>query len=134
MRGTTVPDILVEVRGDWLGRQKAAFVEAIHGAVVNSLQSPPDDKVVRLIAHPAENFLIPDGMSEKFTHIEITLFRGRSLDIKRMVYREIVAALAAFGVPPDAIKIILIEVPRDNVGFRGGKAACDVDLGYETAV
>lgn len=38
--------------------------------------------------------------------------------------------LEPFGVPPADVKVVLIEVSSENVGFRGGQAACDVDLGY----
>jgi hypothetical protein len=43
----------------------------------------------------------------------------------------IVNHLEPFGVPRADIKIVLIEVPTENVGFRDGNAACDLDLGYE---
>jgi hypothetical protein len=39
-----------------------------------------------------------------------------------------------FGVPPRDVKIILNEVAPENVGMRGGKAACDIDLGYSVKV
>jgi hypothetical protein len=45
-----------------------------------------------------------------------------------------VQALRPFGEPPRDAKIVLIEIPTTNVGFRGGKAACDIDLGYTVEV
>ena len=36
--------------------------------------------------------------------------------------------------PASDVKIVLIEIPTANVGFRGGKAACDVALGYALEV
>jgi hypothetical protein len=131
---TAMPDILIEVRGSWIGQRKAAFLDAVHGALVTALHVPPGDKLVRLVEHREEDFLIPDGMGERFTRIAIELFEGRSLDAKRALYREIVRRLEPFGVPPQDVKILLLEMPQANVGFRGGKAACDVDLGYATAV
>jgi hypothetical protein len=32
------------------------------------------------------------------------------------------------------VRIILHEVPRENVGMQGGKAAVDLELGYEVRV
>jgi hypothetical protein len=32
------------------------------------------------------------------------------------------------------VRIILNEVPRENVGMLGGKAAVDLELGYEVIV
>ena len=45
-----------------------------------------------------------------------------------------VQRLAPFGVPHHDVKILLVEVPKYNVGLRGGRAASDIDLGYEVAV
>ena len=126
-----MPDVLVEVKGAWLGARKGAFLEAIHGALVEALRTPADDKVVRLVEHAAANFLIPHGMSERFVHIEIALFAGRSRETKRALYRALVARVAAFGVPAEAVKVVLLEVAPENVGLRGGQAACDIELGYE---
>jgi hypothetical protein len=50
------------------------------------------------------------------------------------LYQAIVDKLRPFDIPADDIKIVLIEVTADDVGFRGGKAASDVDLGYSLKV
>ena len=128
-----MPDVLIEVRGDWLRARKGEFIEAIEDGVVTALQTPKDDKIVRLIEHAPESFAIPRWAGERFTHVEITLFAGRSIEAKRKLYRALVERLERFKVPADDVKIILIEVDRANVGMRGGRAACDLELGYETA-
>ena len=125
-----MPDVLVEVRGSWLEGRQARFLDALHEAFVGVLKYPPGDKLLRLIEHPPTSYAAPHGMGEKFTRIEIVLFTGRSLDAKRALYQAAVRALAPFGVPTNDIKVVLIEIPTENVGFRGGKAACDLDLGY----
>jgi 5-carboxymethyl-2-hydroxymuconate isomerase len=129
-----MPDVLVEVRGAWLGSQKPRFLDAIHAAMVDALQTPKGDKVLRLTEHKAEQFAIPQSAGDKYTHIELTMFVGRSLAAKRVLYKAIVRNLEPFGVAPNDVKIILIEVPLENVGIRGGNAACDLDLGYKVQV
>jgi hypothetical protein len=129
-----MPDVLIEVRGDWLMTRKADFIEAIEDGIVSALQTPKDDKILRLVEHAPENFSIPRWAGERFTHIEITMFKGRSIDAKRALYQAIVKNLEPFGVPPNDTKIILIEVLPTEVGMRGGKAACDLDIGYEIAI
>ena len=81
-----MPDVLVETRGGWLGAKRAAFLEAIHLAMVEALCIPPDEKVLRLVEHPAECFAVPHGAST-YTHIEITMFAGRSLSAKRTLHQ-----------------------------------------------
>ena len=129
-----MPDVLVEVRGTWLGARKSQFLDAIHAALVEAIRIPRDDKILRLVAHAPEDFVIPPARGEKFTRIEITMFAGRALDAKRALYRAIVRNLAPFGVPAADVKIALIEVPAENWGVRGGHAACDIDLGFEVRV
>lgn len=129
-----MPDVMVEVRGDWLKERKADFIEAIENGIITALQTPKDNKVFRLIEHSPENFSIPQWASPYFTHIEITMFEGRSIDVKRLLYRAIVENLEPFGVPANDIKIILIEVRPSEVGMRAGRAACDLEIGYEITI
>ncbi len=129
-----MPDVLIEVRGDWLGARKDDFIEAIQDGIVTVLKTPKDHKILRLIEHAPESFSIPRWAGERFTHIEITMFVGRTIETKRALYRALVENLEPFGVPEGDVKIILIEVDPSNVGMRGGRAASDVELGYEIAI
>jgi phenylpyruvate tautomerase PptA (4-oxalocrotonate tautomerase family) len=81
-----------------------------------------------------ECFAVPHDTAEQYTHIVIAMFAGRSLSAKRALYQAIVRHLEPFGVPPGDVRIILHEVPRENVGMQGGKAAVDLELGYEVRV
>ena len=129
-----MPNVLVETRGGWLGAKRTALLDAMRAATVEALRIPADALVLRLVEHPMECFAVPDGAAERYTHIVIQMFAGRSLSAKRALYQAIVRNLEPFGVPPDDVRIILQEVARENVGMRGGKAAADLELGYEVKV
>ena len=129
-----MPDVLAEVRKGWVASRGVQFLDAIHAAIVETLHTPEDDKVLRLVEHPPEHFAIPGSAGERYTHIEITMFAGRTLETKRALYQAIVRNLERFGVPAKDVKIILIEVAAESVGMRGGVAACDLDIGYEIRV
>jgi hypothetical protein len=129
-----MPDVLAEVRKGWIADGGSRFLDAIHAGIVEALHTPEDDKVLRLVQHPPEDFAIPGSAGERYSHIEITMFAGRTLAAKRALYRTIVRNLERFGVPPDDVKIILIEVSPESVGMRGGIAACDLDIGYAIKV
>ncbi|WP_024510595.1 tautomerase family protein [Bradyrhizobium sp. ARR65] len=129
-----MPDVLAEVRQGWIKEQGAAFLSAIHTAIVETLHTPEHDKVLRLVEHPPTHFAIPASAGERYTHIEITMFAGRTPATKRSLYKAIVRHLGPFGVPASDIKVILIEVPPESVGMRGGVAASDLDIGYEITV
>jgi phenylpyruvate tautomerase PptA (4-oxalocrotonate tautomerase family) len=59
------------------------------------------------------------------------LFSGRSIEVKRTLYKLIIQSLSTLEIPKDHIKIIIREIPTENWGIRGGQAACDVDLGFD---
>ena len=84
-----MPNVLVETRGGWLGAKRTAFLDAIHAATVEALRIPSHALLLRLVEHPKECFAIPHGTAEQFTHIEITMFEGRSLSMlrKRALHR-----------------------------------------------
>jgi len=125
-----MPDIMVEVGGSWLAGRQTAFLKAAHEAVVQTLKTPIDEPLARLIEHPSNCYLTPHSAGERFTRVEIVLFQGRSLEAKRELYRVMVQKLRGFDVPAADVKVVLVEITSENVGFRGGQAACDVDLGY----
>jgi hypothetical protein len=129
-----MPNVLVETRGGWLGAKRTALLDAMRAATVEALRIPADALVLRLVEHPMECFAVPDGAAERYTHIVIQMFAGRSLSAKRALYQAIVRNLEPFGVPPDDVRVILNDIPLENAGTRGGKAAADLELGYEVKV
>jgi phenylpyruvate tautomerase PptA (4-oxalocrotonate tautomerase family) len=132
-----MPNVLIETRGGWLGVKRPAFLAAIQAAMVETLRIPPHSLVLRLVEHPVECFVVPHEThetAEQYTHIAITMFAGRSVAAKRALFQAVVRHLEPFGVPPGDVRIILQEVPRENVGMQGGKAAVDLELGYEVRV
>lgn len=129
-----MPDVLAEVRQGWVQERASSFLGAIHAAIVEALHTPEHDKVLRLVEHPPTHFAIPASAGDRYTHIEITMFAGRTPAAKRALYKAIVRHLEPFGVAATDIKIILIEVSPESVGMRGGIAASDLDIGYGIAV
>jgi phenylpyruvate tautomerase PptA (4-oxalocrotonate tautomerase family) len=66
--------------------------------------------------------------------VEIIMFAGRSLDAKCLLCRTLIANLSTLGVPTVEVKVILIEVPPENWGLRGGFPASEIDLGFPVEV
>jgi len=131
-----MPSVLIEIRREISAEQESRLMEAVHSALRQAFKLLPGDRNVRLIAHQPHRFACPPDRSqpELYTHISIDAFAGRSLDAKRALYRGIVENLAELGIPRDHVKVLLRELPRENWGIRGGRAACDVELGFEVEV
>ena len=125
-----MPSTRIETRKGWLGDRRLELIEAVQRALVAHLKIPESDRSVRLLEYEADSFI---GTSEKATEIEVTLFTGRSIEAKRNLYKGLVGELAAFGLAPNEIKVMLIEVPRENWGLRGMPGS-EVQLGFKVEV
>ena len=67
--------------------------------------------------------------------IEITMFKGRSLEAKKRLYKNIVKNLTgALNIDGNDIIIVLHEPPLENWGIRGGKLPSETILGYKIDV
>lgn len=131
-----MPSTIVEVRRRYAPHEEVRILEAVHAALVEGFKIPEEDRCVRLVTYDAHRFLCSPKRTqpERYTVVTVTAFAGRSLDAKRNLYRGIVERLAELGVPPDHVKIILNEVPRENWGLAGGKPASEIDLGFKVDV
>lgn len=131
-----MPSVFIEVRQKYSKEVELGIMEAVHSALRDSFKIMPGDRNVRLIVHEPHRFECPPDRTkpEYYTHISIDCFAGRSLDAKRSLYKNVVHNLEQFGIPNDHVKIMLREITAENWGIRGGKAACDVDLGFNINV
>lgn len=102
--------------------------DAVHEALVAQANVPPDDRfhiieevhADHLIAHPTYGGV---SRSEGLIVIQITLNLGRTLEVKRALYADIVKRLQdCVDVRPDDVIISLIEVPKENWSFGKGLA------------
>jgi len=126
-----MPSVRIEVKRPWPTAAQQQLIEATHQAMQTALKIPQHDRLIRYVEHRPEHFVSPPGSSDNYTLVEISLFPGRSLDAKRLLYREIVQRFGALGIAPADIRILLHEVPLANWGIRGGIPAADLDLGFK---
>jgi len=129
-----MPVAKIEVRKVRPASDVAALIESVYQAQREALKVPEGDRQIRYIEHKSEHFAVPPGKTENYTLVEITLFPGRSLDAKRILYRSIVRRFGELGIAPTDIFIILNEPPLDNWGIRGGVPASEVDIGFKLDV
>lgn len=131
-----MPSSLVEVRRTYSEAEEIAIIDAVHDSLVAAFRIPPEDKHVRLLTYEPHRFTHSPGRSQpdRITRVTIDCFRGRSVEAKRNLYREIVERLEELGIPREGVSILLRESDAENWGISGGQAACDVDLGFNVNV
>jgi phenylpyruvate tautomerase PptA (4-oxalocrotonate tautomerase family) len=122
------------VTGCWARGSERKVIEAVQSALVSALKLPEKDRDVVIDTYDETSRIVMTGRSQRYTRVEVTLFAGRSMEAKRELYRAVVANLAGLGVPETEVKTILIEVPTENWGLRGGYPASELDLGFKIDV
>jgi phenylpyruvate tautomerase PptA (4-oxalocrotonate tautomerase family) len=133
-----MPLTTLHVRTTYSPEQEVSIIEAVQKALLETLQLPLDDRNVMLCAHLPHRMIVPPTLAqpEKRTILQIAMFPGRSLEAKRRLYQAIVTELeiCAAAIPKDHVLISLSEEPFEHWGIQGGRAACDVTLGFSTQV
>ena len=126
-----MPFVRVEIIAGKTPEYKAQLLQAVHDALMLSLGIPDDDRFQRLYELNRENFERKPANTDSFTFIELTLFPGRSAEIKKAAITEITRLLGErLSIPSDDVYIIISEQPLENWGLRG-KQASEMQLGYK---
>ena len=101
---------------------------AIHEALVAEANVPQDDRFQvihqlephEMLAHPSYGGV---SRSENLVIVQITLNQGRTLEVKKALYADMVKRLGrAADVRPDDVLISLVEVVKENWSFGNGIA------------
>jgi phenylpyruvate tautomerase PptA (4-oxalocrotonate tautomerase family) len=62
----------------------------------------------------------PEGRSDAYTVIEISMMEGRSVEAKKRLIKLLFQRIeSAVGVDPTNVEITISESPASNWGFRG---------------
>ncbi len=110
---------------------KNAVLDGVHQAIIKTFNVPKSELLQRLYELPFNNFEYPKDRTVDATIIEITMFPGKSLKIKRELYQRIVNNLKKNpGIDGSDVMIILLEPPLENWSVRGGKPAGEVDFDF----
>jgi len=57
----------------------------------------------------------------------VSAFKGRTQEMKKLLYRLIVENLKNdAGIDPQAVMIIIYDVPKEDWGIRGGQMASEI--------
>ncbi|MBB6635291.1 tautomerase family protein [Cohnella thailandensis] len=95
------------------------FSDTLHSCLMESLKLPEDKKFQRFILMNNEDFIYPIDRSEKYTIIEISMFVGRSDEVKKQLVNLIFERLRDIGFEPNDIEVTIFETPKNNWGIRG---------------
>jgi 4-oxalocrotonate tautomerase len=102
--------------------------DAIHRALVDTIEVPPLDRFQLLTEHEAGDLVYDPGFlgiarSNDIVIVQITISAGRTLEKKRALFRRIAENLAALGLRREDVWVNLVEVAKENWSFGNGVAS-----------
>ena len=124
-----MPLVRVSIREGQSPDYRAAVGDAIHRAMIDTINVPADDRFQIFTEHRRDGLVFDGGYlgisrSDGFLAIQITLNLGRTLEQKRALYAKIASNLAEKpGIRPEDVLINLVEVPKENWSFGKGEAS-----------
>ena len=106
---------------------RGAIIDVVYDALVNVAGAPDNDKFMVISEHgPGSLVMDPNyvvARSERALIIQVTLNAGRTIEVKKNLYRAIADGLhESIGLPTEDVFINLVEVPKENWSFGRGNA------------
>ena len=113
---------------------KEKLSTVIHSCVVDALQFPKDKRAHRFFPLDTADFFYPEGRTNRYTIIEISMFEGRSKEAKKHLIRLLFERIQAeLDISPQDVEITITETPKHNWGFRG-QPGDEIGLNYKIEV
>lgn len=99
---------------------KEELSSIINQCMIDALSFPGDKKVHRFFPMEKENFIYPEGRTDAYTIIEISLIEGRSIEArKKLIHLLFDRIESELGIASIDVEITIFESPACNWGFRG---------------
>ncbi|MGZ4896607.1 MAG: tautomerase family protein [Candidatus Angelobacter sp.] len=107
---------------------KKNIADAVHQALVDTISIPPQDRFQVITEHKNTDLIYDPNYlnisrTDAIVIIQVTLSAGRSIEIKKALYKRTVELLGhVAGIRKEDVFINLLEVPKENWSFGNGEA------------
>ncbi|HEU4415571.1 MAG TPA: tautomerase family protein [Candidatus Angelobacter sp.] len=107
---------------------KRKISEAVHRALVETISIPAQDRFQIITEHGKADFVydaeyLNIHRTDDLVIIQITLSAGRSLEVRKSLYRRIADLLhQEAGLRKEDVFVNLVEVAKENWSFGNGEA------------
>jgi 4-oxalocrotonate tautomerase len=124
-----MPLVRISLREGKSASYRTAIGEAVHRAMVETINVPADDRFQILTEHPSDGLVYDKKYlgierTDDVVVIQITLNTGRTLDQKRALYRGLAEKLSRDpGLRMQDVLVSLVEVSKENWSFGNGEAS-----------
>ena len=123
-----MPFVRISVKGGTPPAVRVAIGDAVHQAMVETINVPAADRFQVITEHPAEELIIDRTYlgierSADCVLIQVFLNEGRTTELKKAFYRAIADGLhQRLGLRKQDVFIALVEVKKENWSFGNGVA------------
>ncbi len=117
-----MPFVSIDILKGKSSKYKEAVLDGVHEALIQAIKIPEDDRFQRIHEIDKDDFKYSKTKSDNIIIIEITMFKGRTLEAKKDLYKAINHNLAQNpGIDGKDISILIYELPPENLVIRDGK-------------
>ena len=115
-----MPLVRIEIIKGKSSAYKKGLLEAIHASLMEALGIPDWDRFQRIEEFEKSCWEAPEGKTENFMIIELTIFPGRSREQKKAAIEKITGLLCErLGIVATDVFIVMNEPPLENWGMEG---------------
>jgi len=105
----------------------ARLGDAVHRGLIESIGIPPADRFQVISSHRDGTLVYDPGYlgiarTRDVVFVQITMSVGRTLELRKALHAALARNLAAEGVRPEDVFIVLVEVAKENWSFGNGIA------------
>ena len=123
-----MPLVRISLRAGTTPAFRKAAGDSVHRAMVETIQIPEADRFQLITEHDAAGLVYDPGYlgiarGDGVVFIQITLSAGRTVEVRKALFKAIAGRLAADpGVRPEDVFISLVETQKENWSFGNGLA------------
>jgi phenylpyruvate tautomerase PptA (4-oxalocrotonate tautomerase family) len=106
----------------------AKIGDAVHRAMVETINVPPLDRFQIITEHPQEGFVFDPNYlnisrTKNLVMLQITMNTGRTTEMKKALFKRIAELLhEELGIRKEDVLMNLVEVAKENWSFGNGEA------------
>lgn len=123
-----MPLVRISLRSGKSEAYRVAIGDAVHRAMVETINVPAQDRFQLITEHDAAGLLYDPSYlgiarSDDLVVVQVTLNAGRTTEMKKAFYARLAELLAASpGVRREDVLVSLVEVSKENWSFGKGLA------------
>lgn len=125
--------IIVHGRRSQWRDQREELSDALHAALVDAWQYPPEKKFQRFVWLDDDDLVAPQR-GPRYLVVQVVAFTGRSREARRELVRQMYDRVCGpLDLAVDDLEIVILESPRESWGIRG-VTGDELTLGYTVEV